>query len=472
MPTQILMPALSPTMTDGTLSKWHVKVGDSVTSGDILAEIETDKAIMEFEAAEDGTVGKLLAAEGETGIAVNQPIAILLNERESASDLPESEPPDAPSHPPPNVAQIDPADSAPGLSPQKQEGGAAQTNGDSANAAESRKDAIPAPFSSSAESPDPKAALSAPALRGGNRILASPLARRLAQERHLDLSLIAGTGPGGRIVKQDIENAAQQSGAAEPAPARRDTLPQPRKGASWTEVAALLSGREYSEIPLDGMRKTIAARLVEAKQTIPHFYLRREIQIDEVLTLRAQLNDALKPKGIKISINDFIIKASALALQAVPDANSVWAHDRILRLQPSDVAVAVAIEGGLYTPVIRDSETKSLPAISQEMKALAEKARERRLKPEEYAGGSFSISNLGMFGIENFDAVINPPQGSILAVGAGRKVPAEAAGGSIEFRTKISVTLSCDHRVIDGALGAKFLGEIAQNLESPMLMLI
>ena len=435
MPTTVLMPALSPTMTDGNLARWHVKEGDSVSSGDLLAEIETDKAIMEFEAVEDGVVGKLLVAEGDANIAVNQPIAILLADGEDGGDLaaaPEPEPrPVPPSQP-----------------------SGAETVQVTAEAAAPVPETQRTPFAPTMPS------------ASGERISSSPLARRLARENNLALADIAGSGPGGRIIKRDIERTLQDPPvrAAEP-PARPAT-------EEWRTVAEMFADREFEEIPLDGMRRTIAARLVEAKRTIPHFYLRRNILLDEVIGLRSQINDALLPRGLKVSINDFIIRASALALQQVPDANSVWAHDRIIRLKPSDVAVAVAVDGGLYTPVIRDAHEKSLAALSEEMKALADKARARRLKPEEYTGGSFSISNLGMYGIENFDAVINPPHGSILAVGAGRRVPVEAADGTAEFRTAISVTLSCDHRVIDGALGARFLAEIARHLESPISLLL
>ena len=435
MPTAVLMPALSPTMTDGNLAKWHVKEGDAVSSGDLLAEIETDKAIMEFEAVEDGIVGKLLVAEGDASIAVNQPIAILLAEGEDEDDLTieaDQEPVVAPPPQPPWDETAPAATEAAAHVPVKQPASAAPT--------------VP--------------------LVSGERIFSSPLARRLARENNLALADIKGSGPNGRIIKRDIERALQD-------PSVRAPEPQPRPAAEeWRTVAEMFAGREFEAIPLDGMRRTIAARLVEAKRTIPHFYLRRNILLDEVVQLRSQINDALQPKGLKVSINDFIIRASALALQQVPDANSVWAHDRTIRLKPSDVAVAVAVYGGLYTPVIRDAHEKSLTVLSEEMKSLAEKARSRRLKPEEYTGGSFSISNLGMYGIENFDAVINPPHGSILAVGAGRRVPIETADGEVEFRTSISVTLSCDHRVIDGALGARFLAEIAKHLESPMSLLL
>ena len=435
MPTAVLMPALSPTMTDGNLAKWHVKEGDSVSSGDLLAEIETDKAIMEFEAVEDGIVGKLLVAEGDVNIAVNQPIAILLAEGEDEDNL-----------------TVD-ASQAPGATPPPQP---------------PRQETVPAVAEAAAHVPAQQPTPPAPTvpLVSGERIFSSPLARRLARENNLALADIKGSGPNGRVIKRDIERALQD-------PRARTSEPRPRPAAEeWRTIAEMFADREFEAIPLDGMRRTIAARLVEAKRTIPHFYLRRTILLDEVVQLRSQINDALQPRGLKVSINDFIIRASALALQRVPDANSVWAHDRIIRLKPSDVAVAVAVDGGLYTPVIRDAHEKSLTVLSEEMKSLADKARSRRLKPEEYTGGSFSISNLGMYGIENFDAVINPPHGSILAVGAGGRVPFETADGAVEFRTSISVTLSCDHRVIDGALGARFLAEIAKHLESPMSLLL
>ena len=437
MPTTVLMPALSPTMTEGKLAKWHVKQGDTVTAGDLLADIETDKAIMEFEAVDDGTVGRLLAEEGDADIAVNQPIAIMLDDDEDISAL----------------------------------SGDDEREVGSASRPDDRPPATVQPALSQPVSPGPVISVSPPPERtagDADRIFASPLARRLARENGFILSDIVGTGPNGRIIKRDIERAIEEPPRVpkEVAPIAVGTSEVPE------DIAVLFSGREFEEVPLDGMRKTIATRLVEAKQTIPHFYLRREILLDQMLAARSQINDALKPDGNRISVNDFVIKASALALQAVPDANSVWAHDRILRFKSSDVAVAVAVEGGLFTPVIRDAHEKSLPELSAEMKSLAERARSRRLKPEEYTGGSFSISNLGMFGIESFDAVINPPHGSILAVGAGRRVPFELDDGSVEFRTSASMTLSCDHRVIDGVLGASFLAEIARFLENPMLLFI
>ena len=435
MPTEILMPALSPTMEEGTLAKWLVKEGDTVSAGDLLAEIETDKATMEFEAVDEGKIGKLLVAEGTEGVKVNTPIAVLLEEGESAGDI------DAGS-----------AKAAPKAEPKAPE------------AKDEGKE----------KASDSASAVSAPAAprKDGERIFASPLARRIAADKGLDLAQIEGSGPHGRIVKADVEKA-QPGKAAAPAgktPEAPAATPM-AKGPSAEAVAAMYEGRDYEEIKLDGMRKTIAARLTEAKQSIPHFYLRRDIRLDALLKFRGELNRQLESRGIKLSVNDFIIKACALALQAVPKANAVWAGDRILQLKPSDVAVAVAIEGGLFTPVLKDAESKTLSALSAEMKDLAARARDRKLSPQEYQGGSFAVSNLGMFGIDNFDAVINPPHGAILAVGAGVKKPVVGKDGELAVATVMSVTLSVDHRVIDGALGAELLQHIVDNLENPMAML-
>ena len=307
------------------------------------------------------------------------------------------------------------------------------------------------------------------------RVFATPLARRIAADKGLDLSQIIGSGPKGRIVKADVENAT----AAAPAPATNSA-----STAVSTEQIAISSGpatetvlkmyddRTFDEIKLDGMRKTIAARLTEAKQTIPHFYLRRDIQLDALLALRSELNSQLATRDVKLSVNDFIIKAAALALQSVPAANAVWAGDRVLQLKPSDVAVAVAIEGGLFTPVLKDADSKSLSTLSAEMKDMANRARNKKLAPHEYQGGSFAISNLGMFGVDNFDAVINPPHGAILAVGAGKKRPVVTPDGSLGVATVMSVTMSVDHRAIDGALGAQLLQAIVDNLENPLTMLV
>ena len=436
MPTEILMPALSPTMEEGTLAKWLVKEGDSVQSGDLLAEIETDKATMEFEAVDEGTIGRILVEEGSEGVKVNTAIAVLLEDGESTDDIDAAAPAPAP---------------APGPRPDKDAEAPDQVRGG---------DAGPAP--------------AAPKTDGGNRIFASPLARRIAAEKGLELSQIKGSGPHGRIVKADVESARPGAAASPAAAVSEIPASAPAStpsGLPASAVAAMYEGRDYEEIKLDGMRKTIAARLTEAKQTVPHFYLRRDIRLDALLKFRAQLNRQLEGRGVKLSVNDFIIKACALALQAVPAANAVWAGDRVLQMRASDVAVAVAIEGGLFTPVLQDAEMKSLSALSAQMKDLAARARDRKLAPHEYQGGSFAISNLGMFGIDNFDAVINPPHGAILAVGTGKKQPVAGEDGELTVATIMSCTLSVDHRVIDGALGAELLRHIVDNLENPMGML-
>jgi len=418
-------------MEEGTLAKWLVKEGDEVNSGDIIAEIETDKATMEFEAVDEGTMGPILVAEGSEGVKVNTPIAMLLEDGEDASSV--SAP--APAAAAPAAAKVD----APAPSPVV---------------------SAPAP--------------SAPAASDGSRVFASPLARRIAADKGVDLNALKGSGPKGRIVKADVLNA--QPGAA-PAAAPAASTPTPAAAApmasspSADQVARAYEGRDYEEVSLDGMRKTIAARLTEAKQTVPHFYLRRDIKLDALLKFRSEINTQLADRGVKLSVNDFIIKAVALALQSVPAANAVWAGDRVLQMKASDVAVAVAIEGGLFTPVLQDAEMKSLSALSSEMKDLATRARDRKLAPHEYQGGSFAISNLGMFGIDNFDAIVNPPHAGILAVGAGVKKPVVDAEGNLAVATVMSVTMSVDHRVIDGAVGADLLKAIVSNLENPMAML-
>ena len=429
MSIEILMPALSPTMEEGTVAKWHVKEGDTVSSGDILAEIETDKATMEFEAVDEGVIGKIVIAEGSEGVKVNAVIAVLLEDGETAAD-------------------IGSVSAAPAAAEPK------------AEAAAPAAAATPAP--------------AAPAAKDGNRIFATPLARRIAADKGLDLSAIAGSGPHGRIVKADVETAtAAPKAAAAPATSAATAAAGAAMaaGPSTETVIKMYDGRPFEEVKLDGMRKTIAARLTEAKQSVPHFYLRRDIQLDALMKFRATLNKQLEGRGVKLSVNDFIIKACALALQQVPEANAVWAGDRTLKFTKSDVAVAVAIEGGLFTPVLRDSEMKSLSALSSEMKDLATRARDRKLAPHEYQGGSFAISNLGMFGIDNFDAIINPPHSAILAVGAGVKKPIVGADGELTVGIVMSTTLSVDHRVIDGALGANLLNAIKDNLENPMTML-
>ena len=427
MSVNILMPALSPTMEEGTLAKWLVKEGDRIQSGDLIAEIETDKATMEFEAVDEGIIGKLLVTEGSEGVKVNSPIAIILDDGE---DLEAQETKDI-------TLQVEPKEqtviSAAPLETKNPLTGVAQTS--------------------------------------SLRIFATPLARRLAKENGVDLGSINGSGPHGRIVKNDVLNInafspiANQETLADPV-LRTNTVQ-----ASGSSVENLYADREFKEIPLNSMRKTVATRLTEAKQNIPHFYLRKEIKIDELLQVRSRLNAHLAERNNKLSINDFIIKSCALALQSVPMANAVWAEDKILQLKPSDIAVAVSVEDGLFTPIIRDADEKSLSNLSKEMKELAEKARSKKLMPSEYQGGSFSISNLGMFGVDDFDAVINPPHGAILAVGRGLKKPIVNDDDTISVANVMSLTLSVDHRVIDGALGADLLQSIAKYLEDPVLML-
>ena len=419
MALEILMPALSPTMEEGTLAKWLVSEGDVVQSGDLLAEIETDKATMEFEAVDEGIIGKLLVAEGTANVKVNSAIAILLEEGDAADATV------APSAPAVVAADVMAAPAVQASAP------------------------------------------AAPVAASGTRIFASPLARRIAADNGLDLTAITGSGPKGRIVKADLSTAVAPAAAA--APVSAVTMPTSANAAA---VEAIYQGRGFKTVPLDGMRKIIASRLTEAKQTIPHFYLRRDIGLDKLLRVRGEINKGLEARGVKTSMNDFIIKACALGLQKVPTANAVWAGDRVLQMEASDISVAVAIEGGLFTPVLQDAEAKPLSQLAVEMKDLAARARNRKLAPHEYQGGSFSISNLGMMGIDNFDAVINPPQGAILAVGAGKKRPVVLDDGSLSVATVMSVTMSVDHRVIDGALGAELLNEIVNYLENPLSMLV
>ena len=420
MPINIQMPALSPTMEEGTLAKWLVKEGDSVESGDVMAEIETDKATMEFEAVDEGVIGKIIVPEGSTGIKVNEIIAILLEDGEDSSDIETND------------------------AENKQDVVDIIKNDEKIPVVKSEKTGL----SSSKE-----------------RIFATPLARRIAKSTNVDLANIKGSGPYGRIVKADVQSNNVK--ALEKTP-----ITQITSSVTSETIKTMYKDREFAEIPLDGMRKVIANRLTEAKQTIPHFYLRKSVNLDKLLIVRSEMNTGLIDQGIKISVNDFIIKASSLALQDIPQANVVWAQDRILQMTSSDVAVAVSVEGGLYTPVIFDSEKKTLSSLSLEIKDLASRARDKKLLPNEYQGGSFAISNLGMMGVENFDAVINPPHGSILAVGAGTKKPIVKEDGTISVATIMSLTLSVDHRAIDGALGAEFLARITNYLENPLTMLV
>ena len=451
MSINILMPALSPTMTEGTLLKWHVKEGDAVGSGDILAEIETDKATMEVEAVDEGRIGKLLVAEGAEGVAVNAPIAVLLEEGEDESAIAAAPAPDpvaTPAAPPPAAAPA-PEPIATPATP----------------AAPPPAAAAPAPV----PAPAPAAASSAAA---GERIAASPLAKRMARQAGLDLASLRGSGPHGRIIKRDIESAltggAAAAVAAPVAAAATPTAAPTAAGPSAAQLADLL-GMAYELQPLTAMRKVIARRLTEAKQTVPHFYLTADCEIDELLEVRKELN--ARAENIKISVNDFVIRAAALALKQVPGANASYDESGILLYEHADVSVAVATPGGLITPIVKAAETKGLATISAEMKDLAGRAREGKLKPEEYQGGSFSVSNLGMFGVKDFAAIINPPQGCILAVGAGQQRPV-VKDGALAIATVMSCTLSVDHRVVDGALGAEFLAAFKKLIEYPPAMLL
>jgi pyruvate dehydrogenase E2 component (dihydrolipoamide acetyltransferase) len=474
MPINILMPALSPTMEKGNLAKWHVKEGDKVASGDVIAEIETDKATMEVEAVDEGIVARILIAEGTSDVPVNDIIAVLAGEGEDAK-----------------AASAGPAPAKPGPSSPQAEGKAERaTTGESGQRAPAWSEK-PAETASMSEGGQP-----APASGGahgnangqGARIFASPLARRLARENKLDLSGLTGSGPHGRIVQRDIE-AALKSGAGKtvPKPASPAAAPgaqvQPAaglpQGMSDATIRKLFEEGSYEVIPHDSMRKTIARRLVEAKTTIPHFYLTTDCRIDKLLALRAEINAAAPMRkgekgeapAYKLSVNDMVIKALALALKAVPDANVTWTEAGMLKHSRADVGVAVSIPGGLITPVVRRADEKTLSAISNEMKSLAKRARERKLKPEEYQGGTTAVSNLGMYGVKDFAAVINPPHATILAVGAGEE-RAIVEKGQIVVGNIVSATLSTDHRAVDGALGAELLAAFKRFIESPMGMLV
>lgn len=431
MPVKILMPALSPTMTEGKLAKWLVTEGDAVASGDVIAEIETDKATMEVEAVEEGKIGKIIVAEGAEGVAVNNVIALLLEDGEDATALAGME---AESPAPPAAQPAPEAAPAPAA----------------------------APTTPAAAAPAPQPA-SAPA---GGRIVASPLARRMASQAGLDLSSVTGTGPNGRIVKADVEAAIAGGGTPAPASAVA-AAPAP---ATATTAEKLPYEPDFELESLSTMRKTIARRLTESKQQVPHFYLTVDCEIDELLALRKTLND--KADGAyKLSVNDMVIKAAAIALRRVPKANASWTDEGVKLYKSADIAVAVAIEGGLITPVVRQAENKGLETISSEMKSLSEKAREGKLGPEEYQGGTFSISNLGMYGIKEFSAVINPPQACILAVGAGAQRPV-VKDGALAVATVMTCTLSVDHRAVDGAIGAEYLSAFKRLIEDPLNMLL
>ncbi len=415
--TDILMPALSPTMEEGVLAKWHIKVGDTVSAGDVIAEIETDKATMEVEAVDEGEVLEILVEAGTEGVKVNTPIARLAGD-----------------------------DVAP--APKK------------AEAAKPEAEAKPEPKAEKAEAPK---APPAPA-RDGERIFASPLARRIAAQNGVDLKSVKGTGPHGRIVKRDVEGMKGGAASASSAPAKGE----PRQVLSLEQQG--IAPGSYDLVPLDGMRKAIARRLTDSFRDVPHFPLTIDCEIDGLLAARAQVNALLEPQGVKVSVNDFIMKAVAMALKAVPEANASYTPEGVAMHHHADVAMAVAIDGGLITPIIRKAETKSLAEIATESKDLAKRARDRKLKPEEFQGGTFSVSNLGMFGIKSFASIINEPQGAIMSVGAGEKRPV-VRGDSLTVATVMTVTLTCDHRVVDGAVGARFLQAFKPMIENPVTML-
>ena len=426
MAIEVLMPALSPTMEDGTLAKWFVKEGDKVEPGDLLAEIETDKATMEFEAVEEGIIEKLLVSEGTEGVKVNSAIATLRGEDNSTSK---------------NI----------------EEPAASNTIKTETSAINSKKVENKSNYKSS------------------NRVFITPLARRIAEKKGIDINLISGTGPHGRIIKKDLANlksAPVGSVLQDPnGVAAKSISPNISDSFSYDALLEIYADRNFTEIALDGMRKTIASRLSEAKQTIPHFYLRRSVKMENLLDFRQKINKKLSDKNIKVSINDIIIKACSESLQSNPDANAIWAGNKLIKFDSSDIAVAVSVEGGLFTPVIKGTDQKTISNISEEMKDLASRARAKKLMPTEFQGGSFAISNLGMFGIESFDAIINPPHAAILAVGTGKKKPALSDDGSLGAATEMELSLSVDHRVIDGVLGAQLLHTIVDNLENPIGLL-
>jgi pyruvate dehydrogenase E2 component (dihydrolipoamide acetyltransferase) len=452
------MPALSPTMEEGKLAKWLVKEGDTVKSGDILAEIETDKATMEFEAVDEGKIGKILVPDGTEGVKVNEPIAVLLGDDEDSSAVPPSDIHSA-------MASIKDAVS-------KEAG---ETKQEAPKAAPPKQAEAPKPSAKAEEPAKPQAA--APKQEHGDRIFASPLARKIAEQKGVDLASLQGSGPRGRVVKADVEGA--KPGAAK-APAAKPAQPgaAPAQAAGIPGITPLPDARlfykdgEYEEIPHDSMRKTIAKRLTSAKTLIPHFYLTIDCNIDELMATRAKLNgQAPKENGYKLSVNDFVVKACALSLLRVPEVNASWTETAILRHKQADIGVAVALDFGLITPIVFRAEEKGLAVISNEVKSLAERARSKKLKPQEYEGGGFSISNLGMFGIKDFTAVINPPQSAILAVGMGEQ-RAVVRDGILKTATMMTVTMSCDHRVIDGATGARFLQAFKGFIEEPSSMLL
>jgi pyruvate dehydrogenase E2 component (dihydrolipoamide acetyltransferase) len=434
MPIELKMPALSPTMEEGTLAKWLVKEGDDVKSGDILAEIETDKATMEFEAVDEGKIAKILVPEGTDGVKVGAPIAIMAGEGESVDAAPKAD--TAPAAPPKPAAEPK-ADATPKSPP------------------------APAPVETPAASPQPAAP---PRVEGG-RVKASPLARKLAQAQNIDLSNIQGSGPGGRIVRADVDAAAGKAPAVAPAGA-----PAPAMATHAVLPGVIEQAIPHEAIKLSNIRKTIARRLTESKQQIPHIYLTVDINLDALLKLRGDLNTGLESRGVKLSVNDLMIKALAQALIEVPECNVSFAGDQLFKYSRADISVAVSIPAGLITPIIVGAETKSVSAISTEMKDLAARAKDGKLQPQEYQGGTASLSNMGMYGIKNFEAVINPPQGMIMAIGAGEKRP-YVINDSLQIATVMSATGSFDHRAIDGADGAKLMQAFKRLVENPLGML-
>ncbi|MDP2358836.1 MAG: pyruvate dehydrogenase complex dihydrolipoamide acetyltransferase [Beijerinckiaceae bacterium] len=453
MPIKILMPALSPTMEKGNLARWLKKEGDTIKSGDVLAEIETDKATMEVEAVDEGVLAKILVPDGAQDVKVNELIALIAGEGEDVKAV---------------ASGAGASASAPAAK--------AEAPAPKAEAPAPKAEAAPAPVAAPAAEPAP-AAKSAAAPSGG-RVFASPLAKRLAKEAGIEIAAIEGSGPHGRVVERDVKAAIAGGGAKKAAPqaASAPKAPALAAGMSDETIKKLFEPGSFEEVPHDSMRKVIAKRLVEAKQTIPHFYLTVDCNLTSLLAAREAIN-AAAPKGkdkqpaYKISVNDFVIKALAMALQRVPEANVTFTENTMLKHRHSDVAVAVSIPGGLITPVVRKAETKGLAAISAEMKDLATRARSRKLQPQEYQGGSTAVSNLGMFGIKNFQAVINPPHATILAVGAGEeRVIVEK--GQMKVATMMSVTLSTDHRAVDGALGAELISAFKDLIENPVGMLV
>ncbi|KQY40101.1 pyruvate dehydrogenase complex dihydrolipoamide acetyltransferase [Rhizobium sp. Root483D2] len=453
MPINITMPALSPTMEEGNLAKWLVKEGDKVSSGDVLCEIETDKATMEVESVDEGTVAKLVVAAGTEGVKVNALIAILAADGEDVA------------------AAASGGGAAPAAKPEAGKAEAAKTDAQPAKSeAATPATAAPAPAAAQASAP----------AASGTRTFSSPLARRLAKDAGIDISAVSGTGPHGRVIKKDVETAVAGGGAkAAPAAAAAPTTaaaPAPlAKGASDEAVLKNFAEGSYELVPHDGMRKVIAKRLQESKQTIPHFYVSVDCELDALLALRAQLNSAAPERdgkpAYKLSVNDMVIKALALALRDVPDANVSWTETNMVKHKHADVGVAVSIPGGLITPIVRSAELKSLSAISNEMKDLGARAKSRKLKPEEFQGGTTAVSNMGMMGVKNFAAVVNPPHATILAIGAGEE-RVVVKKGQMVIANVMTVTLSTDHRAVDGALGAELLGAFKRYIESPMGMLV